>query len=174
MRHGPAEDRSASGRDEDRELTPSGRQRTRAVVRAFLEAGEIPHTLVSSPLVRARQTAELLVNVAETLSDTSHEESQPLRPAMSPIELRRELSPGGPALRLLDELLRRAAPSAMLFGHEPDLSSLVTRLTGQDLELGLLKAMIVGIHLDTGASLLEGRGALQFVLDPATLAWQRG
>ena len=37
MRHGPAEDDSPTGRDADRALTTSGRDRTRSVARALVE-----------------------------------------------------------------------------------------------------------------------------------------
>ena len=163
MRHGPAEDRSASGRDEDRELTPNGRQRTRAVAQAFLDAGERPLRLLSSPLVRAHQTADVLAHVAEARGAAS---------AMR-VELRSEMAPGGAALALIHELQRGGSDGAMLVGHEPDLSMLVTSLTGHELELGMLKAMIVGVVLHNTPHAPTARGVLRFVLDPTTLACTR-
>src|SRR6478736_3180082 len=93
MRHGPAVDDAPSGRDDDRELTASGRRRVRAVAQALLEAGEMPKTIVSSPLARALSTAEIVSAVAAAGHDG---------PA---VHVRRELAPGGQLLRLTSEIL---------------------------------------------------------------------
>ncbi|MEI7894874.1 MAG: histidine phosphatase family protein, partial [Myxococcales bacterium] len=61
MRHGPAEDTAPSGRDGDRTLTVSGRSRTDGVVSALIEKGEAPHAVLTSPLVRTVQTAEIVL-----------------------------------------------------------------------------------------------------------------
>ena len=98
MRHGPAEDFSPSGRDADRALTPSGRDRVRDVARALLEADEAPHVIFTSPLVRALQTAEL---VATTLGTP-------------PIETSSALAPGGPAKDLVLELARAGRKRVMV------------------------------------------------------------
>ena len=63
MRHGPAQDDSPSGRDADRALTPSGRERVAAVAKSMLAEGEAPFSILSSPLVRAVETAEVVAEV---------------------------------------------------------------------------------------------------------------
>lgn len=155
MRHGPAEDDAASGRDFDRALTASGRDRVMSVARALVEGDEAPLSIVSSPLVRALQTAEIVAAVTK-LADRG-----------GLVETRREIAPGGDAVRLVDELRAAKRRRVMLVGHEPDLSGLVFRLVGAPLPLGMLKAMVVGVSVtDDG---VRGR----FVLDPKSLAWQR-
>src|SRR5262245_36571238 len=116
MRHGPAEDESASGRDFDRALTPAGRERVMSVARALVQADEAPASIVSSPLVRALQTAEI-VAAATKLADRGGN-----------VETRREIAPGGAAIPLIEELRREKRRRVMLVGHEPDLSSLVFRM----------------------------------------------
>ena len=59
MRHGPAEDHHAAG-DAARALTTSGRERVRQVAELLVTEGEAPKHIVSSPLVRALQTAEIV------------------------------------------------------------------------------------------------------------------
>ena len=81
MRHGPAEDFAPSGRDGDRALTTSGRERVRAVAKLLATEGEAPRMIVSSPLVRAMQTAEIVA--AELGIDN--------------VETGHELAPGGDA-----------------------------------------------------------------------------
>ena len=49
--------------DADRVLSPRGRDETRALGRALLDRGLLPDRIVTSPLVRAVQTAELLAGV---------------------------------------------------------------------------------------------------------------
>lgn len=164
MRHGPAEDDAASGRDADRALTHSGRERTREVARALVANEEAPLAIVSSPLVRALQTAEIVAAVTE------------LDKRGAAVEVRREMGPGGDALGLVAELLRTGRKRVMVVGHEPDVSLLVHSLTGASPEAGLSKSMVVGVRVDpeaSGARASDLSAKLRFVLEPKSLAWQR-
>lgn len=184
MRHGPAEDSSPTGRDGDRALTPDGRERTRAVARSLLAENEAPFTIVSSPLVRALQTAEIVAAVTDV--EKRVREAKPAGGAPGAVEIRREMAPGGDTLGLVLELLRAGRKRVMVVGHEPDLSTLVSRLAGRYPEQGMLKSMVVGLKLDTGpkegdlarrpASSWVEEGVtceFRFTVDPKTLAWQR-
>ena len=93
MRHGPAEDESPSGRDHDRVLSPKGRGRVHAVALALIEASERPGVIVTSPLARALQTAEI---VAAALGRVGKEPT---------LTVRRELEPGGASKAFMDELV---------------------------------------------------------------------
>ena len=62
MRHGPAEDQAPTGRDFDRKLTSSGRARTELAAHE-LGRWERPKRVISSPLVRTIETAEIVVSV---------------------------------------------------------------------------------------------------------------
>ena len=182
MRHGPAEDSSPTGRDGDRALTPDGRDRTRSVARALLAEGEAPLTIISSPLVRALQTAEIVAAVSDL--ERRVRVAKDAGGAPGAVEIRREMAPGGDALGLVLELARSGRKRAMVVGHEPDLSMLVARLAGRHPEQGMLKSMVVGIKVDppprdasndTGAGAHDSgtSTALRFILDPKTLTWQR-
>ncbi|HEY8080035.1 MAG TPA: phosphohistidine phosphatase SixA, partial [Labilithrix sp.] len=116
MRHGPAEDDSPTGRDADRALTGPGRERVRDVAKALVDADEAPLAIVSSPLVRALQTAEIVAAVAKV---------------EAPVEVRREMEPGAQALGLVEELFAAKRKRVMVVGHEPDVSDLVARLVGE-------------------------------------------
>jgi phosphohistidine phosphatase len=179
MRHGPAEDVSATGRDGDRALTREGRDRTRAVGRALLDASEAPLTIVTSPLVRALQTAEVIAAVTDL--EARVRASKDAGGATGAVEVRREMAPGGDALGLIAELVRSGRKRAMIVGHEPDLSMIVSTLVHRLPEQGMRKAMVVGLKVEPaatgGPSGRERGGALtaqpRFVFDPKTLAWQR-
>ena len=122
LRHGIAEERRPGRPDHGRALTAAGRRRTEAVLEKLVGLGLGVERLIASPLLRARQTAEIAVAVG-------------LAPAL---ELATALEPGGDPLPLLVAWLAPAPPAGpdprplrlALVGHEPDLGDLATRLIG--------------------------------------------
>jgi phosphohistidine phosphatase len=155
MRHGPAEEAAPSGVDADRALTSAGRDRVHNVAKELAAAGEEPLHIVTSPLVRAVQTAEIVAIVTK-LSERG-----------GSVEVRREVAPGGDSVKLAYRLAVEGAKRVMLVGHEPDLSALLATLLG-DFAYPFEKAMVVAIHpVAAGA-----RPKLQFVLDPKLLKLQ--
>jgi phosphohistidine phosphatase len=154
MRHGPAEDTAATGRDADRVLSPSGRDRVRAVALALVAAEEAPAYIVSSPLVRSLQTAEI-VAAATKISDRD-----------GTVDIRRELAPGGEAVDLVRGFFAQKRKRVMLVGHEPDLSTLINRLVGEPVPVPMDKAMVVGLQVRGPADV-----GLRFVLEPKGLTW---
>ena len=175
MRHGPAHDDSPSGRDADRALTVSGRERVAVVAKALVDAGEAPFSILSSPLVRALETAEIVAEVTHLSRRAREDEKAKRAGATGEIEIRRELGMGTEKLGLLAELVRAGRKRVMIVGHEPDLSMLVMSLVGKELESGMGKGMVVGVKLtpDPGVAGLEFRSSLRFVLEPKSLSWQR-
>jgi phosphohistidine phosphatase len=177
MRHGPAEDHSPTGRDSDRALTPPGRDRVRDVAKKLLAEGEAPFHVVSSPLVRALQTAEIVAAVTGLDRRAREDAKARASNATGAVEIRRELAPGGDELSLIAELVKAGRKRVMIVGHEPDLSMLVSRLAGRTPPQGMLKAMVVGLKLKPTEHGVEGMGFTSrwwFLLDPKTLDWQRG
>ena len=115
IRHAAAIDRGEAGiPDERRYLTPEGRAYFRKTARTMRAAGIAPNLIVTSPLLRAVQTADIL---AERLKYAG------------PLVIADELEPGFD-LPALKQLLARAgkAGEVCLVGHEPDLSQLVAEL----------------------------------------------
>ncbi len=153
MRHGPAEERADSGMDADRALTASGRERVRDVAKLLAEEDERPLRIITSHLVRAVQTAEIVALVTK------------LSPAK--VDARREIAPGGDAMGLVRRLAAEGTKRVMLVGHEPDLSELVAWLTGS-FDRPFEKAMVVGLRLPAG----DERAQLRFVVDPKALRFE--
>ncbi len=114
VRHASAVDRTSDVSEEARYLTPEGRVFFRKSARTMLKNGIEPALIVSSPLLRAVQTADIL---AETLAYNG------------PLVVRNELRPGFD-MHALDKLLHdyQSADELVLVGHEPDLSDLVVFL----------------------------------------------
>ncbi len=140
--------------DSDRALTVSGRERVRSVAKLLLELDEAPLLVITSPLVRAVQTAEV-VALTTKLSDREGR-----------VEVRRELSPGsGGAAALVATLATRASKRVMLVGHEPDLAELVSTLLPTGGGRSLEKAMVIGLYIDETGD----HSRVRFILDPRAL-----
>lgn len=101
-------------RDHERPLTDEGVAKMKAEAKAIKRLNLAPDAILSSPLVRARQTAEA---VAEGLAMNVIEE-----PALAP----------GFDLKRLRDVLRRYPDAAALLivGHEPDFSKAIAQLIG--------------------------------------------
>ena len=112
LRHGIAED--FAGSDFARELTARGRRRVQTSARVMQELGIAPARIVSSPRLRARQTADI---VADALG-------LPVTEAES-VDFGFDLSD---VRRLTDDL--GLDDEVMFVGHNPDMSLVVNALTG--------------------------------------------
>jgi phosphohistidine phosphatase len=156
LRHAIAEETSASGRDEDRRLTGEGKRKCREVV-AGMRALDLPVDVVlTSPLRRAIETAEIVAD--------GYGSDELVEPAPA-------LAPGAGPDAVIAVLGRIGRPSGVvLVGHEPDLAMLgSTLLTGTPglVQMQFRKAGLAGIvlaHLPPRAA-----GALDFFLTPGQL-----
>ncbi len=118
MRHGIAVTRGSAEFPDDskRPLTPDGKRKMKEIAQGLSRVGFAPDWVVTSPLVRAVETAEI---VAESLGSNL---------AMDFCEA---LRPGGSAEALIAFLAKHPNRKRVLVvGHEPDLSELATRLIG--------------------------------------------
>jgi phosphohistidine phosphatase len=113
MRHGPAGNSATwQGDDSLRPLTEKGMHRMRAAANGLKILNPAADILLTSPLARARQTADI---VGETLNMTAIEQMA--------------LAPGFGLAQLAGLLtIYTDARGLMLFGHEPDFSNLIARL----------------------------------------------
>ena len=118
LRHGIAADRAlgARGGDAKRPLTPEGRERVEEIAKGLARIGFAPQWVVSSPYVRAADTARIV--------------AAGLGPRV-PLDCCEALEPGGSPEALLAFLAKNPERRPVLVvGHEPDLSELAARLTG--------------------------------------------
>jgi phosphohistidine phosphatase len=137
MRHGPAEDHAPTGKDFDRRLTESGRAvvaRAAELLRA--SRSEPLRRILSSPLVRARETAEIVRRGAA-------------RPEVV-VEVDERLSSSADIPSALAYQLARGAEDALLVGHNPNIDALARELgRGAAATLrGFRTAMIVAFEAD--------------------------
>ncbi|HEV2424930.1 MAG TPA: phosphohistidine phosphatase SixA [Terriglobia bacterium] len=116
MRHGLAADRSTGQEDSRRPLTPEGKERMQKIAAGLLKTGFAPALILSSPYVRAMETAKI---VAEAITPAP------------PLDRCEALQPGATPEDLVAFLARHPEHKrVLLVGHEPDLSALAARLTG--------------------------------------------
>ena len=124
LRHGIAVVRDDANAENDsrRQLTPKGKRQLRRTAAAMKQMGLRFDLILSSPYLRAKQTAEI---VAESLKLQKRlEYSDALAPDGSPKNLTRELNE-----------LEPAPENVLLVGHEPYLSRLISLLTTGSLDL---------------------------------------
>lgn len=134
VRHAAAVDRTSEISEEMRYLTPEGRVFFRKTARTMLKNGVEPALVLTSPLIRAVQTADIL---AETLS------------YCGPLLVRNELKPGF-GMHALEALLHEypSADELVLVGHEPDLSTIASFLMQLPGYFGLKKGGAVKVKID--------------------------
>jgi phosphohistidine phosphatase len=116
IRHARAE-RTAPGGDADRRLTAEGRDAFRETVLALVGRLEIQRIL-ASPLLRARQTAELLASMTG-----------------APLDLEEELASGASTPARLLALGAELGDGTALVGHNPELGEAIGLAAGRDVDV---------------------------------------
>jgi phosphohistidine phosphatase len=100
--------------DDLRELTPEGVGQALALGEALAARPDPPVLVLSSPLLRARQTAAAVGSAAEVA-----------------VRVAAALAPGA-TLETLTELLADMPGPVAVVGHQPDCSEIAYALTGRD------------------------------------------
>jgi len=143
VRHAAASRKTTWGADDGlRPLTRTGKVRFREAARALVSAGAlIPALIVTSPLVRARQTADILAKVL---------------PAVVPVVEDERLA-GDFDVEALRELLaeHRDVNSIAIVGHNPDFTEVLSAVTGKA-NVNVRKGAVALVEL-TERTTLSGR-----------------
>jgi phosphohistidine phosphatase len=154
VRHGIAVDPTdpKSPPEPERPLTAKGVQKTRSAALGLRALGAKPDVLITSPFVRAAQTAEIF---AEALAFPPEKirVSETLKPAENPADIVKEIS-------------RLKAKEVACFGHAPHLDLLIAHLAGaRGAFTELKKAGVACLQQESG----QGRWRLLWVLTPKVL-----
>jgi phosphohistidine phosphatase len=154
VRHGIAADRGDEWPDDTkRPLTPKGMTRMRQIGRALRRLEIVVDVVLTSPLVRAKQTAEILV---EGLKPTPMLVVVPaLAPGTSPAHTAEALAEFRKARRLA------------LVGHEPGIGELAAWLVGATTPVPFKKGGIC--RIDVASFPPSGSGQLIWLATPAML-----
>lgn len=139
--------------DEDRPITDKGREQVRTVALAIKRMGIAVDLILTSPLRRAMETAELLSQESGTV----------------PVEAFKRLSPGSPSNKLSKHLIGIEAEHVVLVGHEPDLSEHTAWFIGsKKASIKLAKGAIACVECEVAPG--HGMGTLKWLMTPRTLA----
>ena len=151
IRHGVAEERGDAWPDDSkRPLTAEGTSRLRKSARGLVRLGVAFDVILTSPLVRARQTADVVASVYDP------------RPH---IVIAESLAMGGAYHALLTELEKQARRTRIaLVGHEPGIGELAARLAGSRHPLEFKKGALC--RIDVEALPPTGPGTLRWLLTP--------
>ena len=154
IRHGLAAQRGDGYPDDTkRPLTPRGVERLQQEAEGLVELDVTFDVILTSPLVRTRQTADILAA------------AWPSRPTVVNIDA---LVPGGSHTAIMDELAKHARRNRIaLVGHEPGIGELAARLIGARKPIGFKKGAIC--RIDVQALPPTGPGQLRWFLAPKML-----
>ena len=157
IRHSNAINPGTSGYEDDsqRPLTEKGRDKMQKIASALKRLGVKPDVMISSPYVRAQQTAEILAKVLKYKKELIFSDT---------------IIPLGKADDIIGEINEKYnVDELVLVGHEPCFSMLVGTLTAgnPDLAINLKNGGVCCLSAD---DLRMNRSAvLEWLLPPKTL-----
>ena len=140
--------------DGARPLSPVGIRQSRKAAAGMKEFSKAPDRLLSSPLIRARQTAQILTDVA----------------GWPQAEEVHELSPGEAVLAVLTLLGKDRSKRVAVVGHQPGLEALLTAcLLGEDgaLAVDMKKNAVACVSFEDSPR--AGRAVLKWLATPRML-----
>jgi len=151
IRHGLAEERGEAWPDDSkRPLTDEGMSRMRKSMRGLSRLGVSFDVVLTSPLVRAKQTAEIAAAGVTP------------RPSIITVD---SLSPDGSFPAVVADLEKQARKTRIaLVGHEPAIGELAARLIGSRHAIEFKKGAVCRIDLETLPP--SGPGNLRLLLTP--------
>jgi len=155
VRHATAEDANPATDDKDRTLTDSGKTKMMRAAEGLRKMKIRPLLILTSPLKRAQETAEILANGLVGVR----------------VEVMAELAPGVDAQIVLEALRSHARhKSVVLVGHQPGLGQLTSLLlTGSDRRCDFEFKKGGVACLDADFSDHPARGVLEWFATPKLL-----
>jgi phosphohistidine phosphatase SixA len=157
LRHAHAGDATRwSGDDDVRPLSEKGRRQSERLGRLLTKLDDAPDLFITSPRLRASQTAEIVAGALGVRVVVDDRLAGPLDPGV------------------VSEILRGEdrADRPCLVGHDPDFSMLLGELVGAD-AISMRKGAIARVDLDDRV-VVAGQGELRYLLPPELLRNHEG
>ncbi|PNR95338.1 phosphoglycerate mutase [Petrotoga sp. 9PWA.NaAc.5.4] len=153
FRHAKAEKRSSEIDDFERRLTKKGNKNAKEVSEYVGKILKKVDLIVTSPAVRAKETAEIFSKYSNSKAKLFEE----------------ELLYGGEVEEIIERLseILKGYNNVVIVGHNPTLEELLQKLTGNDTHLR--KAGAVCIEGDSFDDILSGKGKIKWMVDPKSL-----
>jgi len=157
IRHSNAVDHGTPGYEDDslRPLTENGRDKMKKIASALKGLDLKPDLIVSSPYIRARQTAEILAKVLKYKKEPVFNDA---------------LVPMGNADNIIGEINEKySVDELVLVGHEPCFSALISTLTAgnPDLNINIKNGGVCCLSSDDLHT--ERKAVLEWLLTPKIL-----
>ena len=154
IRHGVAESRGEAWPDDTkRPLTEDGMSRLRKSARALARLGVMFDVVLTSPLVRTQQTAEIVASASSP------------KPPIINVDA---LAPDGSTAAVISELEKHSKRTRIaIVGHEPGIGELASKLIGMRAELEFKKGAIARIDVEILPP--KGPGVLRWFVPPKFL-----
>lgn len=156
LRHAKSSWKEPGLRDFDRPLNKRG-QRAAPLVGEFMKERDVrPDLIISSPAVRARQTAALVVERGGLQAELRYDE--------------RIYEADVPALLKVVSQIDEAAETVLLVGHNPGLQELLKFLTGEEQEFPTAALALISLEPDKWSNVEQRSGRLKWLVTPKSLA----
>ncbi len=155
LRHGEAGNRmTVVEKDSERPLTPEGRTEMEKIAKSLKAIGLQTDRIYTSPLRRARETAEIAAKILE----------------IPTLEEWDELKPDGSKTGLYRKLARlEQNPRPILVGHEPYLTSMIGEIIGTtSAKIVLKKGGVAKVRITSFTPRISGE--LRWLLTPKIIA----
>lgn len=155
VRHAIAAERGTPGYEDDsqRPLTDAGGKKMKKIAKGLHRLGIGLDVILTSPYVRARDTAKILADRFEMMDKVYFSDN---------------LIPPGNFESLVFEVHEKYdVPNVALVGHEPMLSSLVSWLTTGDTDARVTMKKGGVAYLSSDTLYQNGRATLEWLLTPA-------
>ena len=138
--------------DFERPLNHRGKTAAPFMGEVMRRHGFIPEVILSSPAVRARETARLAKEAGDLGADIKHEERI------------YEASPQ--TLRQVAAEIEDEADAAMIVGHNPGMEGFIRLLTGERESMPTAALAIIELDIDSWKDIDANSGTLQKVMRP--------
>lgn len=150
VRHSEAENIKKGQNDFDRELTESGKSIISNAANNWIKIIKSIDFLVSSQLIRAKQTAEIIKQSFQFQNE---------------IIFDNRLNPGCKVENIIDILNELNGNNILIVGHQPDLSKITSALISDSIaSIDFKKGTIAKISFD--GKIRTGNGVLEFLIIP--------
>ena len=152
LRHAHAGDPARwHGDDDVRPLSEKGRGQAEQVARLLARTGDAPDLFITSPKVRALETAEIVAAALKVEVVVDRRLGGPLDPDV------------------VTDILLAAGPAQRpcIVGHDPEFSELLGELVGTDM-IPMRKGAVARVDFDAPV-VAGGRGILRFLVPPELL-----
>ncbi len=154
IRHGVAAERGKQWADDSkRPLTPAGIAHLKKEARGLMTIGVTFEQIITSPLVRTRQTADAFAEVLKNKPPIANSDA---------------LAPAGSPAAVIQEIAKHARKARVaLVGHEPNMGELAAQLVGAKSPIVFKKGAICRIDFEVLPP--KGIGTLRWFLTPKML-----